>query len=140
MKTISTVVRISTQGLPPRPSLWHEPALYIAATGLAFSAPSQLYLLNAALASSTLNLAVPAYQSFIILLTIASGGIFFQEFADYTAASAIAFFAAVIAVMTGLAILSYHVRTSPTHHGSRPPILTIVSSYPPLRSTLPPLA
>lgn len=176
-----------------RVSLWSEPLLYLAGGGISMSAPAQLYLLNSALASSTVTLAVPAYQSLIILLTIISGsvskrtkvaygyarmhtpsaklhpqtptrkhprqatpflssafpilhphdplaepqnalscsawlvvftsptslsffalhsgGLFFQEFSNYTALSVLSFAIAICMIIAGLAVLSYQVHT-----------------------------
>ena len=111
MKVLSSAVRVGTRD---GASLWREPLLYIAAGGLATSAPTQLYLLNSSLASSSVTLAVPAYQSLVIILTIATGGIFFQEFAGYTPAAAASFVAAVLMVMAGLAVLSYQHQERPT--------------------------
>lgn len=113
MKIISTTIRVSFQegvgaadGSRSR-HFWREPLFYISLCGLVSCGPAQLYLLNSTLASSSLTFAVPAYQSLIIILTIASGGIFFNEFSQYDLHDAARFLAAVMLVMVGLAVLSH---------------------------------
>jgi len=75
--------------------------------GLAATAPLQLYLLNMTLASGAVTFTVPLYTSLIMILTIAAGGLLFEEFVDVDKGFTIAFCLAVFCVMVGLFVLSH---------------------------------
>ena len=100
----------------------HLPPGVVALLGLAVTAPTQLYLLNTTLASSTVALSVPLYQSLMILLTVTAGGIFFREFDDASAASMAVFGLSVLLVMAGLGALSLHQETKRAAEASPPPL------------------
>ncbi len=64
-----TKVSVERSGSPWLPGGDSFPLAWLALLGLALSAPTQLYLLNTTLASSSVALSVPLYSSLIILLT-----------------------------------------------------------------------
>lgn len=86
--------------------LW-MPVTWGSAVGLAMTAPLQLYLLNMTLASGAVTFTVPLYTSLIMILTIAAGGLLFEEFRDVDKGFTIAFCFAVFSVMIGLFVLSH---------------------------------
>mmetsp|Transcript_71494 Transcript_71494/g.190160 ORF Transcript_71494/g.190160 Transcript_71494/m.190160 type:complete len:421 (+) Transcript_71494:3-1265(+) len=83
------------------------PVTWGSAVGLAACAPLQLYLLNMTLASGAVTFTVPLYTSLIMILTIAAGGLLFEEFIDVDKGFVVAFCLAVFFVMIGLFILSH---------------------------------
>ena len=113
LKIVSVAIKVQVEGsgAPWRPGDATYPLAWAALLGLAATAPTQLYLLNTTLASSTVALSVPLYQSLMILLTVTAGGIFFREFDDASAASMAVFGLSVLLVMAGLGALSLHQET-----------------------------
>jgi magnesium transporter len=89
------------------------PITWASAVGLALCAPLQLYLLNMTLASGAVTFTVPLYTSLIMILTIAAGGLLFEEFVDIDKGFIIAFCTAVLSVMVGLFILSHRQQARP---------------------------
>jgi len=78
---------------------------------LLFSAPLQLYLLNMTLASGRATFTIPLYLSLTMLLTSASGGILFSEFAAVAHRAPaplwlVMYGVAVLIVLCGLVVLS----------------------------------
>ena len=69
------------------------------------TAPLQLYLLNATLASSPVSYAVPVYQALLVLLTTAAGGLFFGEFERTTLAGDCAYAGGGVLAIAGLSVL-----------------------------------
>uniref|UniRef100_A0A7S4BWH0 Magnesium transporter n=1 Tax=Chrysotila carterae TaxID=13221 RepID=A0A7S4BWH0_CHRCT len=92
---------------------------------LAVSAPLHLRLLNAHLASADASLAIPFYLSFLILLTTASGGLIFGEFATVKLPQLIVFGVGVAVATAGLVGLSHKApdtaRESAQHNASAVP-------------------
>lgn len=116
LKIVSVAIKVQVEGsgapwLPDDPTY---PLALLSLLGLATTAPTQLYLLNTTLASSTVALSVPLYQSLMILLTVTAGGIFFREFDEASTASMAIFGLSVLLVMVGLAALSLHQETKRT--------------------------
>jgi hypothetical protein len=85
-------------------SPFRSPAPFAALTGLCFTAPLQLYLLDTALTGASVSYAVPCYQALLIGLTTVSGGIFFDEFGAMS--HQMEFVAGVASATCGLALLS----------------------------------
>ena len=81
------------------------PAVVVALIGLLSTAPLQLYLLNATLASSPVSYAVPVYQALLVLLTTAAGGLFFGEFARTTLEGDCAYAGGGVLAIAGLSVL-----------------------------------
>ena len=99
------VAELSSQGIGP------TPLVAICGVGLAISAPLQLYLLNMTLASGRATFTIPLYLSLTMVLTSASGGILFNEFAPIAQREPapvwiIVYSLGVVIVMVGLVVLS----------------------------------
>ena len=86
-------------------SLIVDPVAIAGACGLAFSAPSQLALLNLAL-SARASLVVPIYQASLVSLTTLAGGAAFHEFEAMQASSFRLYGIGMLAATAGLLILS----------------------------------
>lgn len=78
LKVISTAIRAYLEAGTP---FTKYPMVLVCAGMLPAFAASQLYLLNSTLASCEVSLSVPVYASSIILASVASGALFFHEFA-----------------------------------------------------------
>ncbi|KAL3912942.1 MAG: hypothetical protein SGPRY_008160 [Prymnesium sp.] len=87
-------------------SFFEDPTLILSLTGLLFTAPSQLRLLTAALAVARASLAVPLYQSSLIVFTTAIGGIAFHEFAGAHGLSLAGYCGGLLMATIGLILLS----------------------------------
>ena len=93
-------------GAPPT-----EPLVYSCFGALCVSAPLQLYLLNLTLASGRATFTIPLYLSLTMIVTSASGGILFSEFAAVLHRAPaplwlVVYCVAVLIVMSGLVVLS----------------------------------
>ena len=115
MKTISVAVHEMVAGSP----VWRVPITWISIVGIGISGPAQFYLLNTTLASASVALAVPAYQSLVIMSTIASGAVFFDELSLYSPAALGANGCAVVLVIVGLAVLSHRAQQAKELEGER---------------------
>lgn len=73
---------------------------------LCFFAPCELYLLQKLIATSPVTFAVPLYESLLIALNVAMGGVFFGEFPHFGVAGAVFSFGIAL-VGTGVVLLSY---------------------------------
>lgn len=96
-------------GQPPltfAESSWAHPPVWLALAGLVVTAPLQLFLLDRLLAGSSVTAAVPVYQSLLILLTSAAGGIFFREFSTMESGSTVLYACGMVMAISGIAILS----------------------------------
>ena len=76
LKLVSLAVKEALLGLSV------PPLGYLAGGLLCLSAPTQLTLLNAALAAERASIAVPMYQGSTVSLTTLIGGLAFHEFAQ----------------------------------------------------------
>lgn len=103
LKVVSVGMRELAVGDPDAVT---EPAFCISVIGLGLTAPLQLFLLNATLASSPVSYAVPVYQALLIILTTAAGGVFFREFAHFPFSSAVVFLTGLFVAIVGLGLLS----------------------------------
>jgi hypothetical protein len=104
LKVIAVCSAHIATGDPENPTT--RGGFWLAVVGLLCMAPLQLFLLDATLGASSVAFGVPIYQSLLIILTTAMGGVFFLEFAHATPASIGGFAFGVAAAMLGVAILS----------------------------------
>ena len=91
---------------PSSANPWLHPPVYVALAGLLAFAPLQLVLLDKLLGAASVTFAVPLYQSALIILTTAAGGLFFLEFSAMRLRAALLFSGGVFACMVGVCILS----------------------------------
>ena len=87
-------------------SPWRHPPAYIALGGLGIAAPLQLWMLAATLGGGSVASAVPMYQSLLIVLSVAAGGVFFREFESMSSRSVAGFAVGGVIAMAGVAVLS----------------------------------
>ena len=87
-------------------SPWRHPPAYIALGGLGIAAPLQLWMLAATLGGGSVASAVPMYQSLLIVLSVAAGGVFFREFESMSSRSVAGFAVGGVVAMAGVAVLS----------------------------------
>ena len=69
-------VRRATRWHGRRVLCWRHPPAYIALGGPGIAAPLQLWMLAATLGGGSVASAVPMYQSLLIVLSVAAGGVF----------------------------------------------------------------
>jgi hypothetical protein len=81
------------------------PALLIELGGLIGNSVLHLTLLNITLAGSDVSLAVPLYQSLVLLVVSAAGGIIFHEFDSCPTLGL--YFVGILTSLIGLALISY---------------------------------
>mmetsp|Transcript_28605 Transcript_28605/g.92380 ORF Transcript_28605/g.92380 Transcript_28605/m.92380 type:complete len:485 (+) Transcript_28605:17-1471(+) len=104
LKVVATALHRARGDFTSEHSPFRSPAPFAALTGLCFTAPLQLYLLDTALTGASVSYAVPCYQALLIGLTTVSGGIFFDEFGAMS--HQMEFVAGVAFATCGLALLS----------------------------------
>ena len=104
MKVISTAVRIAGEGRGDVVRASSSP--YVAAIGLATSAPTQLYLLNMMMGNGSAVLAMPVYLSLIIICLTLCGAWIFDELAELSALSLAMLCTGVLVVVLGIVTLS----------------------------------
>ena len=78
----------------------------ISLCGLSMSAPMHLHLLNETLAGGSVAMAVPFYQTMLIILSAVSGGVLFDEFSQLSFASKFIYGTGVCIATSGLVLLS----------------------------------
>jgi len=105
-----------------------SPAPFAALSGLCFTAPLQLYLLDTALTGASVSYAIPCYQALLIVLTTISGGIFFNEFGAMTYDHMACFGVGVALATCGLALLS--AKPADTDDKAQADALAVSSSVP----------
>ena len=104
MKVVSTAVRIAGEGRGDVVRASSSP--YVAAIGLATSAPTQLYLLNMMMGNGSAVLAMPVYLSLVIICLTFCGAWIFDEFAQLSALSLAMLCAGVLVVVLGIMTLA----------------------------------
>jgi len=103
LKCFSCIISlIESEGL----AVFTKSPLWVAFAGVVLCGPSQLYLLEVALASGRTTQVVPLYQSLLIALTIFAGGIFYKEFAGFPFFKAIGFGGGLCLCAAGLVLLA----------------------------------
>ena len=116
LKVLSTAIRAY---LETGAAITKYPMVLVCAGMLPAFAAAQLYLLNSTLASCDVSLAVPMYASSIILASVASGALFFHEFANSDSTDLLIFsFGTTLVVfgLSGLTRLRQKGRPATLHH------------------------
>ena len=110
IKVLSLSVK-AMGGAPPSASVvaslfaWAQPTALLGAACLCFTAPTQLSLLQTALAARA-SLVVPLYQASLVSLTTLTGGVAFQEFRAMQTTNIFTYAAGLLVATAGLLALS----------------------------------
>ena len=99
LKLVSTALR----GLPGALG-----ALGLGLAGLSVTAPLHLHLLNRTLEGGAVAVAVPLYQSMLIIISSAAGGLLFNEFERLDTTQCAVYTLGLLIATAGLAVLSSH--------------------------------
>lgn len=105
-------------------SVLRQPAAYALVAGLALSLPTQLTLLNRALAHFEALWVIPALQCFWSLSSITMGAIFFDEFDAYRPWMFGSFFGGVVLSLSGIGLVASSEMTSEHLDGPDAALLT----------------
>lgn len=104
VKLFATAIAGALAGGVSAPPTWF---IVEALVGVATCAPLDLLLLARTTGDYALALAVPIYQSLIVLLSAAAGGLFFAEFEYYGGTSIALFVVGIGIVVMGMAALGF---------------------------------
>lgn len=106
-----------------------EPGWLLSLVALALCALVQLGFLYRTLANSPVSFAVPTYQALLTVLTVITGGIFFQEFDVLAPFEQLVFAAGVGVTLVGVALHSTH-RSTATVEQQRSSLLASTTQEP----------
>ena len=109
-KGVATVVRLSLEGH----NQLRELGTWLLLLGAAVCAPANVTLMNLSFESSEATYAMPLYQALLIIATIVSGGLFYDEFGRWAADAQAAgepgwiygFVAGVATLMSGIVLVA----------------------------------
>ena len=129
LKIVSEALRANAQGASL--AIWATVPMVVATVGLVACAPLSMYLLDTTLASGDVASAVPLYQTSLVLLTSAAGGVFFREFAAMGPPQAIGYTCGIALCLLGLGVLGHAHATEAVEQGERLSTLGEKSPEPP---------
>jgi hypothetical protein len=106
-KGVATCVRLTLQG----DDQMHQLGTWLLLLSAAICAPANVSLMNLTIEESNATHGMPLYQALLILATIVSGGLFYDEFSGWVAevdvSDIIGFVAGVCTLVGGIVLVAY---------------------------------